>query len=237
MNSTGNGSGAYACNAMMRDALLHALQQQVALDGCIKSKMQAIADQLVTKALAGDMRAVKEIFDRMDGKARPAALAREQPMEPQAGIGLQEQLLQLPAGDVPPPAAAGSDERSTPSVDMPPPCETGNAIASALPIGEPPASPVSAPIVARKLPPLSFSDLARASRLAVDIMAERSQRENPQAIPDVLAKIAARSQAARNGRGEEMALTGFAARADAPPSPLWRAKTLAKGWTPVASYD
>ena len=73
MNSKGNGSGAHACNAMMRDALLHALQQEVAFDGRIMSKMQAIAGQLVTKALAGDMRAIKEVFDRMDGKARPAA--------------------------------------------------------------------------------------------------------------------------------------------------------------------
>ena len=120
MNRKGNGSGAHACNAMMRDALLHALQQQVAFDGCIKSKRQAIADQLVTNALAGDMRAIKEVFDRMDGKARLAALAREQPME--AGIELKEQLRRLTAWDFPPPAAAGSDEQSTPSADMPPPC-------------------------------------------------------------------------------------------------------------------
>ena len=223
MNSKGNGSGAHACNAMMRDALLHALQQQVAFDGRIMSKMHAIAGHLVAKALAGDMRAVKEIFDRMDGKARPAALAREQPMEAKAGSGLQEhglkaQLRQLT--DMPPPAAAGSDEQSTPSADMPPPCETSNAIASPLPISEPPASPVSSPIVARKLPPVSSSDLARASQLAVDILAERSQRENPQAMPDVLKKIAAHSEAARNGRGDEMALTGLAACAGAPPSPL-----------------
>ncbi len=221
MNSKGNGSGAHACHAMMRDALLHALWQEVAFDGRIMSKMHAIAGHLVAKAPAGDMRAVKEIFDRMDGKARLAALAREQPME--AGIELKEELRRLTAWDFPPPAAAGSDERSTPSADRPPPCETGNGIASPLTIGEPPASPVSpvsSRMVARKLPPLSFSDLARASRLAVDIMAERSQRENPQAIPDVLAKIAARAEAARNGRGDAMGLTGFAARADAPPSPL-----------------
>ena len=92
MNNKGNGSGAHACNAMMRDALLHALQQEVAFGGRIMSKMHAIAGQLVTKALAGDLRAVKEIFDRMDGKARPAALAREQPMEAKAGSGLQEMI-------------------------------------------------------------------------------------------------------------------------------------------------
>ena len=81
MNSKGNGSGAHACHAMMRDALLHALWQEVAFDGRIMSKMHAIAGHLVARASTGDMRAVKEIFDRMDGKARLAALAREQPME------------------------------------------------------------------------------------------------------------------------------------------------------------
>ena len=100
---------------------------------------------------------------------------------------------------------------------MPPPCETGNGIASPLPVSEP---PVPSLIVATKPPPVSSSDLARASRLAVDILAERSQRENPQAIPAVRQEIAAQSEAAGNGRDEEMALTGFAARADAPPSPL-----------------
>ena len=119
MNSNGNGAGARTGNTMMRDALLHALQQEVTFDGCIMSKMQAVARKLVAKALAGDMRAIKEVFDRIDGKARPAVVAREQPMEAQAGIGLAEQLRQLTA-DFPPPAAAGSDEQSTPSVDMPP---------------------------------------------------------------------------------------------------------------------
>ena len=179
MNSKANGSGARTCDTMMRDALLHALQQEVAVDGCIMSKMQAIARQLVAMALVGDMRAIKEIFDRIDGKARPAMVAREQPTEAQAGIGLKEQLRQLTAWDFPPPAAAGSDEQCTPSVDMPPPCETGNGIASPLPISEPPASPVASPNVARKLPPVSPSDLARASRLAVDILAERPNGKTP----------------------------------------------------------
>ncbi len=226
MNSKANGSGARTCDTMMRDALLHALQQELAVDGCIMSKMQAIARQLVAMALVGDMRAIKEVFDRIDGKARPAVVAREQPTQAQAGIALKEQLRRLTAWDFPPPAAAGSDEQCTPSVDMPPPCETGNGIASPLPISEPPASPVASPMVAGQLPPVSSSDLARASRLAVDILAERSQRENPRAIPDAHREIAAQSEAARNCRGDAMALTGFAARADAPPSPLWRAKTL-----------
>jgi hypothetical protein len=195
MNSYGNGSGARTGNTLMRDALLHALQQEVAFDGCIMSKMQAVARQLVAKALAGDMRAIKEVFDRIDGKARPAVIAREQPMEAQTGIGLAEQLRQLTA--IPPLAAAGTDEHLTPSVDMP--SETGSGIASPLPISEPPASSVSSPIVARELPPVSPSDLARASRLAVDVLAERTQRENPRATPDVHRAIAAQSEAAAHG--------------------------------------
>src|SRR5687768_11810198 len=167
MNSYGNGAGARTGNTMMRDALLHALQQEVTFDGCIMSKMQAVARKLVAKALAGDMRAIKEVFDRIDGKARPAVIAREQPMEAQAGIGLAEQLRQLTY--IPPPAAAGSDEQSTPSVDMPPPSETGNGIASPLPISEAPASPVSSP----------------------------TQREKPRAIPDAHRAIAAQSEAER----------------------------------------
>ncbi len=110
MNSKANGSGARTCDTMMRDALLHALQQEVAVDGCIMSKMQAIAGQLVAMALAGDMRAIKEIFDRIDGKARPAMVAREQPMEAQAGIGLKEQLRQLTAWDFPPPPAVAPEQ-------------------------------------------------------------------------------------------------------------------------------
>ncbi len=221
MNSKANGSGARTCDTMMRDALLHALQQEVAVDGCIMSKMQAIARQLVAMALVGDMRAIKEIFDRIDGKARPAMVAREQPTEAQAGIGLKEQLRRLTAWDFPP-AAAGSDEqarhrwichhRARPATALPPRFQSASR-----------RSPVSSPNVERKLPPVSPSDLARASRLAADVLA---QRENPRAIPDAHREIAAQSEAARNGRGDAMALTGFAARADAPPSPLWRAKTL-----------
>src|SRR5687768_14354080 len=154
MNSYGNGAGARTGNTMMRDALLHALQQEVTFDGCIMSNMQAVARKLVAKALAGEMRAIKEVFDRIDGKARPAVITREQPMEAQTGIGLREKLRQLTA--IPPLHAAGSDEQSTPSVEMPPPSETGNGIASPLPISEPPASPVSSPIVAGELPPVAL---------------------------------------------------------------------------------
>ena len=53
MNGKVNGSGARTCDTMMRDALLHASQQEVAVDGCIMSKMQAIARQLVAMALVG----------------------------------------------------------------------------------------------------------------------------------------------------------------------------------------
>ncbi len=162
MNSKANGSGARTCDTMMRDALLHALQQEVAVDGCIMSKMQAIAGQLVAKALAGDMRAIKEIFDRIDGKARPAVVAREQPTEAQAGIGLKEQLRRLTAWDFPPPAAAG--RLSNHDGGYATASETGNGIASPLPISETPASDVPSPIVARELPP-SRPPIGGASRL------------------------------------------------------------------------
>ena len=226
MNSKANGSGARTCDTMMRDALLHALQQEVAVDGCIMSKMQAIARQLVAMALVGDMRAIKEIFDRIDGKARPAVVAREQPTEAQAGIGLKEQLRRLTAWDFPPPAAAGSDEQ----------CDAIGGYAATvrdrqrhcLPASDRRAVRLACFVTERREE--TSACLALRSGAGKPVGSGRfgrtSQRENPRAMPDVDRESAARSEAARNGRGDEMALTGFAARADAPPSPLWRAKTL-----------
>ena len=205
MNGKVNGSGARTCDTMMRDALLHALQQEVAVDGCIMSKMQAIARQLVAMALVGDMRAIKEIFDRIDGKARPATVAREQPTEAQAGIGLKEQLRKLTAWDFPPPAAVAPEQPMEAQADIGLKEQLRRLTAWNIP---PP------PAVAPEQPMEAQADIGL------------TQRENPQAIPDAHREIAAQPEAARNGRGDAMALTGFAARADAPPSPLWRAKTL-----------
>ena len=203
MNGKVNGSGARTCDTMMRDALLHALQQEVAVDGCIMSKMQAIARQLVAMALVGDMRAIKEIFDRIDGKARPAVVAREQPTEAQAGIALKEQLRQLTAWDFPPPAAVAPEQPMEAQADIGLKEQLRRLTAWDFP---PP------PAVAPEQPMEAQAGIGL------------TQRENPQAIPDVHRELAAPSEAARNGRGDEMELT--AAGSSAPPSPLWRAKTL-----------
>lgn len=54
----------------MRDALILALHREaVAADGVPTKKLNLIADQLITKAMAGDVPAIKEVFDRVDGKS------------------------------------------------------------------------------------------------------------------------------------------------------------------------
>jgi hypothetical protein len=50
----------------MRDALRLALRDDV--DAPVRNKMDAIVRAHVTKALEGDMAAIKEIYDRIDGK-------------------------------------------------------------------------------------------------------------------------------------------------------------------------
>ena len=53
----------------MRDALSLALHRAaVDADGKPTRRLAMVADMLVTKAEQGDVPAIKEIFDRMDGK-------------------------------------------------------------------------------------------------------------------------------------------------------------------------
>jgi hypothetical protein len=55
---------------LMRDALMIALNREaINSDGVPTKKLNLIADKLVDKAAEGDLTAIKEINDRVDGKA------------------------------------------------------------------------------------------------------------------------------------------------------------------------
>jgi len=56
-----------------RDAVSIAVNEVVEGDEGGKRKLRAIADKLVELAMDGDMAAIKEIGDRMDGKAPVSA--------------------------------------------------------------------------------------------------------------------------------------------------------------------
>lgn len=52
---------------LMRDAIMVALQREAEKGGKTK-KLYVIADKLVDKAMEGDIQAIKEICDRVDGR-------------------------------------------------------------------------------------------------------------------------------------------------------------------------
>ena len=63
---------------LMRDALRVALHREaIAADGKPTKRLNIIADRLVEAAMDGDMTAIREIFDRIDGKVVPAVDANE----------------------------------------------------------------------------------------------------------------------------------------------------------------
>jgi hypothetical protein len=65
---------------LIRHALIVALhRQRESEDGRRSQKLRLIADQLVDKAVEGDMQAIKEILDRVDGRPGAAATAEEGP--------------------------------------------------------------------------------------------------------------------------------------------------------------
>jgi hypothetical protein len=65
---------------LMRDALNAELRREGDDgEGGKASILQLIARKLAARALAGDLEAIKEIFDRMDGKSVAAAAADEPP--------------------------------------------------------------------------------------------------------------------------------------------------------------
>lgn len=52
-----------------------------AVEGSDKTKLRAVADALVEKAMAGDVAAIKEVADRIDGKV-PQALVGDGDHDP-----------------------------------------------------------------------------------------------------------------------------------------------------------
>ena len=54
---------------LMRDALILALMREAEDDaGAVVQKLHVIAGKLVEKAMAGDIQAIKEVCDRVDGR-------------------------------------------------------------------------------------------------------------------------------------------------------------------------
>lgn len=48
-----------------------------AVEGTDKTKLRAVADALLDKAIAGDVQAIKEVADRLDGKVPQAVIGDE----------------------------------------------------------------------------------------------------------------------------------------------------------------
>ena len=62
-----------AADRLIRDALLEELQRETTdADGTATKKLLLVARTLVDKSIAGDVAALKELQDRVDGKPLPA---------------------------------------------------------------------------------------------------------------------------------------------------------------------
>ena len=65
--------------ALVEYALILALMKEAEDEGVVTKKLQLIAAKLVEKALAGDLSAIKEIFDRVDGRPTQPDAAEDMP--------------------------------------------------------------------------------------------------------------------------------------------------------------
>ena len=64
------------------DAIKLAITETLEGDACGRTKLRAAADALVAKALDGDVTALKEIGDRLDGKAQQAIVGGDEDSPP-----------------------------------------------------------------------------------------------------------------------------------------------------------
>lgn len=53
-----------------------------AIEGTDKTKLRAVADALVDKAMAGDVQAIKEVADRLDGKVPQGVIGGDEDDNP-----------------------------------------------------------------------------------------------------------------------------------------------------------
>jgi hypothetical protein len=53
-----------------------------AVDGSDKTKLRAVADALVNKAISGDVAAIKEVADRLDGKVPQGVIGGDEDDNP-----------------------------------------------------------------------------------------------------------------------------------------------------------
>lgn len=84
-----------------RNALDRAVKR--AIDGKVDYlAIDALADSIVAQGLAGDVQALKEIGDRIDGKVPQALIGSDDPDDPPLAIGLVELR---PVKAIEPPAA------------------------------------------------------------------------------------------------------------------------------------
>lgn len=61
-----------------------------AIEGTDRTKLRAVADALLDKAIAGDVQAIKEVADRLDGKVPQGVIGGEEgdaPIEINVTIG------------------------------------------------------------------------------------------------------------------------------------------------------
>jgi hypothetical protein len=66
-----------------------------AVEGSETTKLRAVADALVDKAMAGDVQAIKEVADRIDGKV-PQAVVGDDEADPISLVHIIERRLVRP---------------------------------------------------------------------------------------------------------------------------------------------